>query len=207
MRERAVSEPKSGLKTALPAATAHLCIDMQRMFTDEGPWPTPWMERVLPTVVKLATARAGQTIFTRFIPPQRPEDMSGRWVDFYRHWRKVTREHLDPQLIELVPALAGLVPPATVLDKPYYSPFFRSGLADLLAQRRVEALVVSGAETDVCVLAAVMHAVDLGLRVVIARDALCSGNDETHDALMKLYEQRFSQQVELADSAEILDAW
>jgi nicotinamidase-related amidase len=34
--------------------TVHLCIDMQRIFTAGGPWPTPWMERVLPLVREIA---------------------------------------------------------------------------------------------------------------------------------------------------------
>jgi spore maturation protein CgeB len=41
--------------------------------------------------------------------------------------------------------------------------------------------VISGGETDVCVLAAVMDAVDAGYRVVLAADALCSVSDESHD--------------------------
>ena len=77
----------------------------------------------------------------------------------------------------------------------------------LLRERGVESLVVSGAETDVCVLAAVMDAVDLGYRVVLASDALCSSSDKTHDALMTLYRERFSEQIETAEAEAILAAW
>jgi hypothetical protein len=42
---------------------------------------------------------------------------------------------------------------------------------------------------------------------VLARDALCSSSDQTHDALMTLYRERFSEQIELAETAAILDAW
>ena len=58
-----------------------------------------------------------------------------------------------------------------------------------------------------CVLAAVLDAVDLGLRVVLPVDALCSSSDESHEALLSLYRNRFSQQVETAsaeaDSGEL----
>jgi hypothetical protein len=35
--------------------SVHLCLDMQRLFSAEGPWPTPWMGRVLPLVAALAS--------------------------------------------------------------------------------------------------------------------------------------------------------
>ena len=38
----------------LTERSVHLCVDMQRIFSAEGPWPAPWMERVLPVVATLA---------------------------------------------------------------------------------------------------------------------------------------------------------
>jgi nicotinamidase-related amidase len=119
----------------------------------------------------------------------------------------MTRKELDPALIELVPALARLVPPATVIDKRHYSPFTEPHLLKLLRERNVDAIVITGAETDVCVLATVIGAVDLGFRVVLARDALCSASDRTHDALLTLYTERFGQQIEVAPAEVILAAW
>jgi nicotinamidase-related amidase len=57
--------------------TIHLCIDMQRLFSAEGPWPMPWMERVLPKVVKLVEHAPEHTVFSRFLTPQSPEEMPG----------------------------------------------------------------------------------------------------------------------------------
>ena len=67
--------------------------------------------------------------------------------------------------------------------------------------------MITGAETDVCVLAAVMDAVDHGYRVVLAKDALCSSSDETHDALMTLYHRRFAEQIETVECEELLAVW
>lgn len=58
-----------------------------------------------------------------------------------------------------------------------------------------------------CVLAAVLDAVDHGYRVVLATDGLCGSSDQTHDALMTLYHNRFAEQIETAESVEILAAW
>jgi nicotinamidase-related amidase len=185
----------------------HLCIDMQTMFAERTDWHVPWMERVLPTVERMARAHPDRTVFTRFVPPARPENVRGTWRRYYERWRHMTRDRIDPDLIDLVPPLKALVPPATVIDKQHYSPFAEPELHAFLVQRSVDTLVVTGAETDVCVLAAVLDAVDLGYRVILARDALCSVSDKTHDALMTLYQERFGQQIEAASADVILGLW
>ena len=187
-------------------STIHLCLDMQVMFGRDGPWPTPWLLRVLPKAVQLAERMPTHTIFTRFIPPLRADDMPGMWREFYRKWRKVTRQRLPPDCLELLPELRRFVPPARVFDKFVYSAFADGRLAVDLAQRGVNSLLVSGAETDVCVLSTVLAAVDRGYRIVLVTDAICSSSDEGHDALMRMYTSRFDLQIELASTEEAIDS-
>jgi nicotinamidase-related amidase len=191
----------------LDERTIHLCIDMQRLFAEETSWHTPWMERVLPVVVRIAEAHPEQTIFTRFIPPRHPDELPGTWRRFYRRWAELTLERIDPGLLELVAPLARLVPPAITIDKRVYSPFSEQAIWQVLRERQADTLVITGAETDMCVLAAVMDAVDYGFRVVLATDAICSSSDRTHDALMTLYCHRFSEQIETVTSEAIINAW
>ncbi|WP_439366912.1 cysteine hydrolase family protein [Bradyrhizobium sp. DASA03005] len=185
----------------------HLCIDMQNIFAPDGLWATPWMERVLPTIVSVVSRHAERTIFTRFITPQDPEDRPGQWQAYFRRWRQATRRHLPSSALELVPALARFVPPAAVIDKPAYSAFSNPGLASLLVEKNVGTVVISGAETDVCVLSTVLSAVDLGFRIVIIEDALCSSSDVGHDALMTMYRTRFHGQVDLVTAEELAEVW
>jgi nicotinamidase-related amidase len=77
----------------------------------------------------------------------------------------------------------------------------------LLVERHVGTVVVSGAETDVCVLATALGAVDLGFRVIIVEDALCSSSDTGHDALMTMYRTRFNEQIDLVSAGELFDLW
>lgn len=191
----------------LTRRTLHLCVDMQRLFSAEGPWPTPWMDRVLPVVSELAGRFAERTVFTRFIPPEKPSDLPGMWQRYYTRWRDATREHLNPVLLELLPPLAKLCPPATVVDKTRYSAFSAPELIGLFQSREVDGIIVTGSETDVCVLATVLGAVDLGYRVIVVKDAVCSSSDEGHDALMKMYHQRYTEQIEVANAAAIMDRW
>jgi nicotinamidase-related amidase len=191
----------------LTRRTVHLCVDMQRLFSTEGPWPTPWMDRVLPVVTELASRYPERTVCTRFMPPERATDMPGMWQRYYTRWKAATREHLDPALLELLPPLAKLSPPATVIDKTRYSAFIGSQFVEHLRAREADGLIVTGSETDVCVLATVLGAVDLGYRVIVVRDAVCSSSDEGHDALMTLYHKRYTEQIEVTDAATILQRW
>jgi nicotinamidase-related amidase len=191
----------------LDRRAAHLCIDMQRLFAEGTPWHVSWMPRVLPCVLAIASRHAERTIFTRFVPPAEPCEAQGAWRDYYEQWRDLTRERLDPRLLELVEPLSTLVPPARVLDKMVYSAFGQPGLAAALRRNGIKTLVVTGGETDVCVLATVMSAIDLGFRVVLPTDALCSARDATHDALVTLYRERFGCQVEATTTEQILRRW
>ena len=64
--------------------TVHLCVDMQTLFAERTDWHLPWLEKVLPTVLRIARARPEQTVFTRFVPPDRPEDAQGTWRRYVR---------------------------------------------------------------------------------------------------------------------------
>ncbi len=119
----------------------------------------------------------------------------------------MTLEHLEPNEVDLVPELAHYVPPARVIDKRVYSPWFSGALHTALAQANADTLLISGGETDVCVLASVLGAVDLGYRTIIVTDAVCSSSDASHDAMQLFFGQRLSQQVETAETAEVIDAW
>ncbi|MBB6410659.1 nicotinamidase-related amidase [Mesorhizobium sangaii] len=74
-------------------------------------------------------------------------------------------------------------------------------------EQNVDTLVITGGETDVCVLATVLGGIDFGYRVVLVTDALCSSSDATHDALLTVYHQRFAQQVETVEMEKVLSSW
>jgi len=146
----------------------------------------------------LAAACPERTVFTRFIPAERAGE--GSWRRYYRRWPAMTLAKLGRDMIELAPPLQGFVPPAAVFDKLVYSPWLGTGLHAALRGRAIDTLIVTGSETDVCVLAAVLGAVDRGYRVVLTTEAVCSSSDETHDGLLTLYEKRYSEQAEAVTS-------
>jgi nicotinamidase-related amidase len=191
----------------LPPGAVHLCVDMQRLFSSAGPWPVPWIEKIMPAVVDIAKRFPERTIFTRFVPPQVPHVLPGMWQRYYRFWREVTLDRIDPRLLDLLPPLADMAPPAVILDRPFYSAFSTPRMLQCLSQRGANTIVITGGETDVCILSTVMSAVDYGYRVVLVVNALCSTSDENHDSLMTMFNNRFSKQVETVDSEMLLSAW
>ena len=82
-----------------------------------------------------------------------------------------------------------------------------SDLHQRLRARDCDTLVVSGGETDMCVLTTVLGAVDLGYRTVLVQDAVCSSSDESHDAMLELFGNRFRQHVEVGTTAEVAELW
>jgi nicotinamidase-related amidase len=180
---------------------------MQAMFGEGTDWALPWMKRVLPNIVAICERHAADTMFTRFIPARRVGEGVGTWQRYYKRWASMTLEHLGPDMVGLAPELEHFAPPAEIVDKPVYSPWLGSDLNARLRSRNADTLVVTGGETDVCVLSTVLGAVDFGYRTIIVQDALCSSSDEQHDALLDLYSNRYGQHIETVTTAEILERW
>jgi nicotinamidase-related amidase len=188
-------------------SAVHLCVDMQRIFSGDSPWAMVWFQRVLPNIELITAQHPSESIFTRFIPADRPGEGPGLWSKYYTHWADMTLSRLDEHSVELVEELARFIPPARVFDKRVYSPWHKNSLYNELYERRKDTLVITGGETDVCVLATVLGAIDFGFRVIVVTDAICSSSDEAHDAMLTHYHQRYSQQVETATTDIVLDSW
>ena len=112
----------------LGANYIHICVDVQNVFAKDTEWRAPWLVRVLPAIEAISEKYSDRTIFTRFIPPRTPEEAAGAWQAYYQRWRNMTRDRLASDLLDLVPALQRLVPPARIVDKRIYSPWLGTGL-------------------------------------------------------------------------------
>ena len=182
-------------------------VDMQRLFAEDTAWRVPGFADILPLVARLAAARPERTLFTRFLTPASAEAAPGSWRRFYRHWPTVTLDRMDKGLLDLVPPLAALAPPGALCDKTTYSPFASGGFAGALARLRADTLVLAGVETDVCVLATAFAAVDRGLRVVVAADAVASASPAAHAAVLGEVLPRLDRQIEVTTAERVLAAW
>lgn len=198
---------KLSLEAALRQRALHACIDMQRLFAEPTEWHTPGLQRILPAVERLCAHAPAETVFTRFVTPHSAEQAHGAWRAYYRHWSALTGEHLAPGMLDLVAPLDRYAPPARVCDKGTHSAFGSGGFPKLVGEAGVGALVLSGVETDVCVLATALDAIDRGLAVVLASDAVAGSVQGSHAAVLEWLYPRFEQQLVLARVEDVLRAW
>ncbi len=195
------------LKGALGADTLHIVVDMQRLFAEHPDWSVPELPKLVPPILRLIAAHPRETLFTRFITPRAAEDAHGRWRHYYRHWQSVTLSRMDPALLDLVPPLAKHARPESILDKRSHGGWEDPAFTKAIAGRQASTLVLTGVETDVCVLAVAFGATDRGYRVIIVEDAVASSSPAGHQAALEAIYPRLDQQIEIAGIEEVLAAW
>ena len=199
----------SGLHVELPLGpgTVLVVVDMQRLFAEATDWCVPSLATVIEPIAVLVRAHPTQTIFTRFMTPATIDEAAGSWRRYYRRWPMVLRRNMDAAMLDLVAPLASFAPPAGVCDKTTFSALHSASFRAALERRRADTLVITGAETDVCVLATALDAVDRGYRVVVVADAVTSLSAAGHRATLDAVFARLDQQLEIADVDAVLAAW
>jgi nicotinamidase-related amidase len=195
-----------GALEPLGAATT-VVIDMQRLFAEATEWHVPGLHAIVPAVRRLVEHRPAAALFTRFVPPHSIAEAPGRWQHYYRRWSSVLLDRMPAEMIDLMPELADLARPDTICDKTTFSSLADGALGERLRARRIDTLVLAGAETDVCVLGTALQAVDHGYRVVIASDAVASSSTAGHRGAMETLFARYDRQIDVATVDEICAAW
>ncbi|MGQ0485046.1 MAG: cysteine hydrolase [Hyphomicrobiales bacterium] len=198
----------SGLRFGpLGKHTVHVAIDMQVVFAENSEWATPATLEIAPQVARIAAHAPQRTIFTRFLTPRSAHEVPGQWQNYYRRWASVLADRNDPAIYDLLPVLKPFVPPARVVDKYAHSAFEAASFKPTLDALLADTLVLTGVETDVCVLATAMTAIDRGLRTILVGDALASSSRQGHESAMTAIYPHFDQQVETIDTATLLEEW
>jgi nicotinamidase-related amidase len=187
----------------IPSSALHIVVDMQELFRSHPEWGTQALTEIIPPIQRLLTARPERACFSRFIPARHADQAHGTWQRFYRRWASVTLDRLDVAQLEVVRELRPWA--ARLADKSGYSALANAELRKAAIAARE--LILTGVETDVCVLATAIDAVEAGLRVVLAIDALTSASQSCHAKALDILHDRFDQQIELATVDQIVQAW
>ena len=197
----------SGGLAPLGADTVHVVVDMQRLFAEETGWRVPDLAALLPPIGKLIAHRPARALYARFITPASIDEAKGAWQSYYRQWPQVIRDRLPEGIFDLVTPLVPHAAPRQQFDKMGFSAFSGPSFARMLEELGATSLVLSGVETDVCVLSTALEAIERGFRVVIASDAVASSSPAGHRATLDHVLPRFEHMLDLAPSADIIAAW
>jgi nicotinamidase-related amidase len=189
------------------ARAMHIVIDMQRLFAEHPDWAVKDIGRIRQEVTWLAEHKPGRTLWTRFVPAQNAAAAQGAWRKYYEQWPTATLEAGGADYVDLLLEHRTLAGKAGIFDKTTFSAFGNERFGAALQAAGTDTLILSGVETDVCVWATALDAVDLGYFVVLARDALTSGIPEGHQAILDVIAPHFAPQVSVMNHAELETAW
>lgn len=166
-------------------------VDLQRVVTPGNGWAIDGVTSVIDRAAELAAAHVGPVLATRH---RLAADGPGRWRVFAEQW-----DHLDDgsTAFELVRELAHL----EAVDKTTYSAYSADPVRE--AARRAGHLVICGVETDCCIAATVMAAVDDGVMVTVVRDAVLGPDPVAHEGALRAF-GRLPLQVRLVSTAQVL---
>ncbi|HVT54258.1 MAG TPA: isochorismatase family cysteine hydrolase [Dongiaceae bacterium] len=185
----------------------HVVIDMQRLFADHPDWAVKDLGRIRAEVLRLAEKKPGRTFWTRFVPAENTAAARGSWRRYYEQWPTATLEGGGRDYVDLIPEHRLLAGKAAVFDKPGFSAFTNYGFVVALRAAEIDTLILSGVETDICVWATALDAIDAGFFVILARDAMTSGSLEAHAATLDVIAPRYAPQLAVMDSATLDAAW
>ena len=193
---------------------ALLIVDFQNDFTPGGALPVERGDEIAPAINAIAD-RFPLVIATRDWHPPDHGSFVGADVDMEK-W-----EGIDPPGIWPVHCVAGtpgaelhpslersnldlVVDKAQDPDTQGYSAFHGGRLADILRERGVDRVYVAGLATDYCVKNTVLDAAQLGMDVVVVRDAV-RGIEVKPGDIERAFEEMRAAGAREVESKELLE--
>lgn len=174
-----------------PARTAHLIVDLQHGYMAEGaPRECPMAREIVPNVNAISAALRASHGINVFLRMNLGTAMTATWRSYLDRLgdpevRERTIAAFTPgsPYFELWSGL-DVSPTDHVVEKTRYSPFVAdaSSLPELLQQRPIDTVIVSGTVTNVCCESTARDAMQLGYRVLFAADATATHSDAVHNA-------------------------
>lgn len=203
-----------------PARTALLVIDMQRDFLDLGGYaaatgmdistlrhPIQAVRRLLGVARRLGMlvvhTREGHRSDLTDCPPAklaRSREAGAEIGSTGPLGRLLVRGEFGHDFIDELAPLPG----EPVIDKPGYGAFHQTDLSQVLLNRGIEHLILTGVTTEVCVHSTLREAVDRGYRCALASDACGSAYPHLHTAALQMVAVEGGVFGRVADSATLI---
>jgi nicotinamidase-related amidase len=208
------------LDALTPARTALLVIDMQRDFLSPKGYAaqagldiTPLVAAIAPIKKLLSVARPAGLLIVHTreghvpdlsdCPPYKLERSRKAGAEIGSKGplgRLLVRGEVGHDFVDALRPLSGEI----VIDKPGYSAFSHTTLQQVLSNRGIQTLIVTGVTTEVCVSSTLRSAVDLGYRCITVSDACASGDPAMHKAALAMIGVEGGVFGEIAQTAEVV---
>jgi ureidoacrylate peracid hydrolase len=174
-------------ETIDPARTAHLVIDMQNGFVEEGaPVEVPMARTISPNINRISAAiraAGGLNVFVQYTTPDDVDDCWSIMMTRLGGLSTAHREGFRPgahhwQLWPELEVLEGDL----VLPKGRFSAFTpgTSPVKEALQAAAIDTVIVTGTLTNVCCESTARDAMQHNYRVIMAADANAALSDEEH---------------------------
>lgn len=161
-----------------------LIIDMQNVYLPEQPWACHAARQAVASIQKLLDMHSCDNyIFTRYIAPSNPV---GTWKNYNEAYQEINS---NPWMNEIVDELIPYTKKYPVYDKSTYSSLHQPDVAMLCSM--ADRIVIAGVVSECCVLATILHGVDLGLPIIYLKDA-ASGLSQESDHMAETIISNFS---------------
>ncbi|MDO9549293.1 MAG: isochorismatase family cysteine hydrolase [Candidatus Marinimicrobia bacterium] len=199
MRRLSVDSQHHRNRDFRPGEVALLVLDMQNYFFEPKSHAfIPSGPAVLENIKRLISAfnqHRRPVIFTRHINTAENAGMMARW------WGDMIRESTEES--ELI---AALKPMAEILiEKCQYDAFYKTDMVNILEERNVRQLVISGVMTHLCCETTARSAFMQGFEVYFPVDATITYNRRLHEAALLTLGHGFAEIPTVAEILELMD--
>ncbi|MBV9532509.1 MAG: cysteine hydrolase [Bradyrhizobium sp.] len=182
--------------------SALVIVDMQNDFVREGaPLEVPDARGTIEAHQELIAAfrrRGAMIVYTKFLSMQEPcllwnwspqckPPIKCCWKGHKRYYADVARELECTAVIDELTPASGEV----VIEKFGYGAFHATPLNDILRNRGISTLLVTGTVTQICVEETAREAFHHGFRTTILADAVSSYAPDLHAATLKNFAMKF----------------
>ena len=174
-----------------PAKTALVVVDMQNAFMLAGVAHAlcPMAEKIVPNINRLAEAVRATGGAVVWIKTTFTDDVLRSWSTFFEmvtpqlRARRVAALTADSKGHELWATL-DVRPDDLIVEKDRFSAFIQgsSNLADVLRDRGVDTILITGTVTNVCCESTARDAMMLNFKTVMVTDGNAAMTDEDHNA-------------------------
>ncbi|MFC1528439.1 isochorismatase family protein [Candidatus Latescibacterota bacterium] len=184
----------------IPEQSALLVLDMQRYFLDECSHAyIPSSPTIIPKIKNLANAFNkinAPIILTRHLNSNKDAGLMATW------WEDIITEKTD--LSEILPELH--LPEAIVIKKTQYDAFYRTPLEDMLREKEISQLVITGVMSHLCCETTARSAFVRGFTVFFPVNGTATYNEDFHLATLITLSHGFAVPVLMDEIQNCVEA-